>query len=97
MDKKKKLLIAGGTLATLLVTYFIFDHFMYVTTDNAQVDGHFVMLAAKVGGYIADVKVVEGQRVKKGDVLAEIDSRLRKYLAPSREHADFRGSQKERC
>ena len=73
--QKKKLLIAIAVVAALAASYFIFDHFMFVTTDNAQIDGHFVMLAAKVGGYITEVKVSEGDKVKKGDILAEIDAR----------------------
>src|SRR5665213_1666887 len=73
--KRKKLLIGLGILASIAALYFIVDHFLYVSTDNAQIDGHFVMLAAKVGGYIKDVKVTEGQKVKAGDILAEIDAR----------------------
>ncbi len=73
--KKRKFLLAAGTLAAFAAIYFLFQHFMYVTTENAQVNGHFVMIAAKVGGYVNKVSVVEGQAVKKGDLLAEIDSR----------------------
>jgi len=73
--KRKKILIAVACVAAVIGLYFVVDHFLYVSTDNAQVDGHFVMLAAKVGGYVKDVKVVEGQKVKAGDILAEIDSR----------------------
>ena len=72
---KKKALIAITIVAALAASYFIFEHLVYVTTDNAQIDGHFVMLAAKVGGYVTNVKVTEGQQVKKDDVLAEIDAR----------------------
>jgi membrane fusion protein (multidrug efflux system) len=74
MDKKK-ILIGAGTVAAIAVGYFGFEQIMYVTTDNAQIEAPVVMLAAKVPGYIVDVKVVEGQKVKAGDVLAEIDSR----------------------
>ena len=75
MDKRRKILIAVGSIAAIAVIYFVVEHFLYVTTDNAQVDGHFVLLAAKVGGYVTDVKVTEGQNVKRGDVLAALDSR----------------------
>lgn len=74
-NKKKKILIAIGTVALLVAGYFIYDHFMYVSTDNAQVDGHFVMLAAKVNGYVKDVSVTEGQRVKKDQTLVQLDGR----------------------
>lgn len=74
MDKKK-ILIGAGTLAAIAIVYFGYEHMVYVTTDNAQIEAPVVMLAAKVPGYIVDVKVVEGQKVKSGDILAEIDSR----------------------
>lgn len=74
MDKKK-IIIGAGIVGAIAIGYFGFEQIMYVTTDNAQIEAPVVMLAAKVPGYIVDVKVVEGQKVKQGDVLAEIDSR----------------------
>jgi len=72
---KKKIFIALGTIAVIGCLYFSYEYFFYVTTDNAQVEAHSVMIAAKVGGYIQTVSVTEGQQVKKGDVLVEIDPR----------------------
>jgi len=75
MDKKKKMLSGIGGLAVLFGLYFLYEHIMYVTTDNAQVEAHAVMIAAKVGGYVKAVHVQEGMRVKKGDLMVEIDDR----------------------
>ena len=72
---RKNLLVAAGAVAVILGGYFLFEYMMYVTTDNAQVEGHFVMLAPRVSGYVTKVSVEEGQKVKKGDVLIEIDPR----------------------
>jgi membrane fusion protein (multidrug efflux system) len=74
-QKRKKIL--GGVIAflVLIAGYFVIEHLMYVSTDNAQVDANTVMLAAKLSGYITQVNVDEGQSVKKGDVLVEIDER----------------------
>jgi membrane fusion protein (multidrug efflux system) len=72
---RKKIIQIGGPILGLIVLYFVFEFFMYVSTDNAQVNAHTVMLAPKVGGYITKVNVIEGQKVKKADVLAEIDDR----------------------
>jgi membrane fusion protein (multidrug efflux system) len=47
----------------------------WVTTDNAQLQAHSVMIAPKITGYIAHVHVVEGQTVDKGQLLVEIDPR----------------------
>jgi membrane fusion protein, multidrug efflux system len=75
MDKKKKILSGVGAVAVLIAGYLIVDHLRFVETDNAQIEGHAVMLAAKVGGFIVKTNVADGQRVKKGDVLVEIDDR----------------------
>ena len=54
----------------------------HVSTDNAQVDGHIVPVLGKVGGYVAEVRVVENQAVKAGDTLVVLDDRdLRARLA----------------
>jgi membrane fusion protein (multidrug efflux system) len=64
-----------GVVALLVTGYFVAQYLMFVTTDNAQVDGHFVLMAAKVPGYVTEVHVREGQKVKKDEVLVEIDAR----------------------
>ena len=46
-----------------------------VSTDDAQVDGHLVTIAPKVGGHIVKVLVDDNQHVNAGDVLALIDDR----------------------
>ena len=45
------------------------------STDDAQVDGNVVPIAAKVGGIVRDVKVADNQQVEAGAVLAVIDPR----------------------
>ncbi len=72
---KKKILSIIGTIAAIIASYFAYEYIMYESTDNAQIVGHTVMLAPKVAGYIVQVNVVEGQKVAKDDVIAEIDSR----------------------
>ncbi len=75
MTKKQKIFSGLGAIAALGVIYLIYEHFMYVTTDNAQVEAHSVLIAAKVGGYVKEVRITEGMKVKKDDVLFEIDDR----------------------
>lgn len=74
-NKKKKILLGVGVVVVLIVGYLTYEHMAYVTTDNAQIFGHSVMLAPKVPGYVVSVNVVEGQKVTKGDALVEIDQR----------------------
>ena len=44
-----------------------------VSTDDAYVKADMSMLAAKVGGYVTAVPIVDNQHVSKGQVLATID------------------------
>lgn len=75
MDKKKKIFVGIGVVAFILISYFIYEHYMYVQTDNAQVEAHTVLLSAKVSGYLKEVFVSDGRKVKKGDVLVQMDNR----------------------
>jgi membrane fusion protein, multidrug efflux system len=45
------------------------------TTDDAQVDGHIVPVAAKISGNIVDLLVKDNEQVKAGQVIARIDAR----------------------
>lgn len=75
MNRKNKILIGIASLAVLVSLYVIYEHVLYVSTDNAQVEAHSVLLASKVPGFVTKVSVVEGQKVKKDDLLVELDER----------------------
>ncbi len=75
LSTKNKILISVATVALLISVYFIYEHLVYITTDNAQIEAHSVMLAPKVSGFVTRVTVEEGQRVKKDDLLVQIDER----------------------
>ncbi len=44
-----------------------------VSTDDAFVNGHYTFVAPRVPGQVKKVLVDDNQRVKKGDLLAELD------------------------
>jgi len=72
--RNKALLIGAGLLVIALVGgYFIRNLFLYVDTDDAQVDGHIMPLSARINGQVGEVRVIEGQLVHAGDVLVAID------------------------
>ena len=73
--KRKQVMTIGGIVAAIVIVIFGWYEWSHVSTDNAQIDAHFVMIASKVGGYVTKVNVAEGQRVKKGDMLVQIDDR----------------------
>src|SRR5476649_2313228 len=45
----------------------------HVTTDNAYVDAESAQVTALTGGPVAEVRVVDTQSVKKGDILVILD------------------------
>ena len=49
------------------------DAIMYVTTEDASVDGNQVTLSARTLGRIATITTEEGARVAAGDVLVTLD------------------------
>jgi len=75
MDKRKKIVSGVAAVAAVLAIYFLYEYFMYVETDNAQIEAHSVLISAKVPGYIKEVHVTDGQKVKKDDLLVQIDDR----------------------
>lgn len=73
---KKKIIL--GVLALAAVGYLGHSLWLshnYVETDNAQVAGHIIPVLPKIGGFVKEVRVVENQNVKAGDVLVAIDDR----------------------
>ncbi|MGA2133853.1 MAG: HlyD family secretion protein [Bryobacteraceae bacterium] len=73
---KALLAVLGGGLVLALVALGFWLHFRYrVSTDDAQVDGHIVPIAAKISGSVTAVLVNDNQQVKAGDVLVRIDPR----------------------
>lgn len=73
-DKKKVISIIVAAALTV-GGYFLYESMKYAETDNAQVEATTLMLAVKVPGYVKKVNIKEGQTVKAGDVLVEIDER----------------------
>lgn len=57
----KKIAIPVAIISLLGVAgIYIKDYMIYVTTDNAQVAAHYVLLSSKVPGFIIKVNVKEG-------------------------------------
>ncbi len=75
METRKIILSVVGVAAVVTASYLSYEFVMYSSTDNAQVEAHAVMLAPKVAGFVTKVGVDEGQKVKKDQVLVEIDER----------------------
>jgi len=87
--RSRRWFVIGGIAVVAALAFFLWRYFSpTVTTDDAQVAGHVNPIAARVGGAIKAVHVVDNQAVKANDVLVEIDPRDYE-LAVARAEADL--------
>ena len=67
------------TIALIISAHYsiraVVKHILYVTTDDAFIEGHIISISPKVSGFITQVLITDNQEVKKGDLLVSIDSR----------------------
>jgi membrane fusion protein (multidrug efflux system) len=73
--KFRRALVGALVVAGILTVTLILYYYNRVSTDDAQVDGHIVPIAAKIYGEILEVRVDDNQAVKAGQVLVRIDPR----------------------
>jgi membrane fusion protein (multidrug efflux system) len=82
-SRKRQVLILAGIVAIGIGVYFGLQWFLfrwhYVATDDAQVKGNLINLSAKVSGRIVRLLAEEGDRIKAGQTLVELDQK--DYLA----------------
>ena len=80
-EPKKKSKIFPIILILLIVAgaWFGISHYIYSqhheTTDDAQITSNISPVIPRISGYVADVRVSDNERVKKGDTLIVLDDR----------------------
>ncbi|HEY6915795.1 MAG TPA: HlyD family secretion protein [Paludibacter sp.] len=79
MTKKKDLKIYIPLIAVIIIVivsgiYWYIDYSSYIKTDDALVTSDVVTVSPKIMGRISKVYVEEGDSVKEGQLLAELDS-----------------------
>ena len=72
---KKPLIILAVVVVIMLIVgfWFWFTTRNIETTDDAFTEGDAVTIAPKASGYVVKLLINDNQRVKKGDLLVEID------------------------
>jgi membrane fusion protein (multidrug efflux system) len=65
--------------------HWLYQRSIHVYLDDARIDGEVVTLSSRVSGWLTELPVIEGDEVKKGQLLARIDERdsvlMREVLA----------------
>src|SRR5262245_35259443 len=76
LGRGKVLLI--GAAALLLAAWgahWVYFRLTHIYLDDARIDGEVVTISSRVSGWITELPVIEGDIVKKGQVLARVDDR----------------------
>jgi len=72
---KNWMLAAAVLLLAAWGAHWLYYRWTHVTLDDARIDGEVVTISSRVSGWITELPVIEGDRVKQGQPLARIDSR----------------------
>jgi membrane fusion protein (multidrug efflux system) len=67
------LIVLGALVIIFVIIPRVFHAFRTVSTDDAYVNSYVTFVAPRVIGQVASVLVDDNNRVKKGDVLVELD------------------------
>ena len=76
-EKSKKMFIPLAAIVLIVLIagiYWYRDYSKYISTDDAHVDSDNVSVSSKILGRITSIKANEGDTVKQGTLLAELDS-----------------------
>ncbi len=55
--------------------HWVYKRWTHVYLDDARVDGEVITVSSRVSGWVTDLPVIEGDQVKKGQLLARVDAR----------------------
>lgn len=71
------MLLVGAAIVLLAATgaHWMYNRWTHVYLDDARIDGEVVTVSSRVSGWVTELPVIEGDRVKKGQLLARVDER----------------------
>lgn len=71
---KKRYVAIGIAVAVIIISFItIMNASRFESTEDAYVETHTVAVAPKVSGQVIEMYVTDNQKVKEGDLVAEID------------------------
>ncbi len=72
---KTWVLIAAALALLAWGGHWIYQRATHVYIDDARIDGEVVTISSRVSGWITDLPVIEGDELKKGQLLVRVDER----------------------
>jgi len=94
--RRRRLIILVGVPVLLVALgvgiYYYWEHRLYVSTDDAYIEGHPVSVSARVAGNVVGVYVADNQHVPQGHLLVQVDP-CDYRIALARAQADLEAAQ----
>ncbi|MGA0023718.1 MAG: HlyD family secretion protein [Burkholderiales bacterium] len=72
---KSWLLLIAAVLLLAWMAHWAWMRWTHVYIDDARIDGEIITLSSRAAGWITELPVIQGDAVKKGDLLFRIDDR----------------------
>lgn len=88
-NPRMRMFLIVGLVVLLVAGFFLFRYFSsYVSTDDAQIDGHLNPVSPRISGHVLKLLVNDNDYVKGGQPLVQIDPRDYEVLV-ARAKADY--------
>jgi len=75
MRYKPWLLLLAGLLLMAWLIHWVWFRWTHVYLDDARIGGEIITLSSRVSGWITELPVIQGDVVKKDDLLFKVDDR----------------------
>jgi membrane fusion protein (multidrug efflux system) len=72
---KTGVLIVAAVVLLAWGGHWLYQRSIHVYVDDARIDGEVITISSRVSGWITELPVIEGDEVKKGQLLVRIDER----------------------
>ena len=69
------IVIVGAVLLAIWGGHWLYQRWTHVYIDDARIDGEVITVSSRVSGWVTELPVIEGDGVKRGQLLAQIDDR----------------------
>lgn len=72
---KSWLIGAAALLLAAWGAHWMYNRWTHVYLDDARIDGEVISISSRVSGWITDLPVIQGDIVKQGQLIVQIDAR----------------------
>ena len=55
--------------------HWLFHRYTHLYIDDARIDGEVITVSSRVSGWITELPVIEGDELRKGQLIARVDDR----------------------